>query len=177
MIVLCPLCTRSYTALVTLIRAGFVFFLGLRSSALPPPLKSPRNEFRWFVLSPIKIKFHSILTNNFSPRSLDLWLLSASSPNTQESGQKGKKQQRGLKIGFWPSCLGYLVPIYLHFHFYANKELFLKLTMTLNIFKLIYFIISNSYPWKKVQRNGSFPQILVSLVLSFSRDQQKNVST
>lgn len=49
--------------------------------------------------------------------------------------------------------------------------------MTLNIFKLIYFIISNSYPSKKVQRNGSFPQILVSLVLSFSRDQQKNVST
>lgn len=78
-----PSRTKSYTALVTLIRAVFVFFFGLRSSALPhPPLKSPRelslwidqlrSEFRWFVLSPIKIKFHSILTNNFSPRSLDL---------------------------------------------------------------------------------------------------------
>lgn len=30
------LCTRSYTAMVTLIRAVFVFFLGLRSSALLP---------------------------------------------------------------------------------------------------------------------------------------------
>lgn len=47
MIVLCPPCTKSYTALVTLIRAVFVFFFGLRSSALPPPLKSPRELSLW----------------------------------------------------------------------------------------------------------------------------------
>lgn len=46
-----------------------------------------------------KVKSHPVLTNNFSPRSLDLWLLSASTPNTQESGQKGEKQQRGI---VWP---------------------------------------------------------------------------
>jgi hypothetical protein len=59
-------------------------------------ITSDNHSLDGLILSPIKVRFHSILTNNFSPRSLDLWLLSASPPNTQESGQKGEKQQRGI---------------------------------------------------------------------------------